>query len=81
MRDPLHHRSGGRGDVYKRQIYGSGFADEVLSVKTAYERQFLERGLPITYTSFSLGGRTDFPPFDWEGDLAEEKDGEAARRQ
>ena len=40
-----------------------------------------ERGLPITYTSFSLGGRTDFPPFDWEGDLAEEKDGEAARRQ
>ena len=62
-------------------IYGSGFADEVLSVKTAYERQFLERGLPITYTSFSLGGRTDFPPFDWEGDLAEEKDSEAARRQ
>ena len=53
----------------------------MLSVKTAYERQFLERGLPITYTSFSLGGRTDFPPFDWEGDLAEEKDGEAARRQ
>ena len=61
-------------------IYGTGFADEVLSVKTAYEAMFLQRGLPITYTCFSLGGRTDFAPFDWEGDCAEEKDAEAARR-
>ena len=35
-------------EVANDDIYGSGFADEVLSVKTAYEQMFLERGLPIT---------------------------------
>ncbi len=60
-------------------IYGSGADDDVLSVKTAYERRFLECGLPITYTRFRLGGRTEFPPFDWEGDDADEKDNEAER--
>ncbi|MDE7070264.1 MAG: tRNA (guanosine(46)-N7)-methyltransferase TrmB [Alistipes sp.] len=62
-------------------IYGSGFADEVLSVKTAYERMFLDRGLPITYTRFSLGERREFPMFDWEGDDLPEKDAEEARRR
>lgn len=61
-------------------IYGSGYADERLSVKTAYEMMFLERGLPITYTQFSLGNRTEFPWFDWEGDDTEEKDNEQARK-
>lgn len=42
-------------------IYGTGFADEVLSVKTAYEQKFLACGLPITYTRFGLGDRTEFP--------------------
>ena len=37
-------------EVSEPDIYGSGFADEVLSVKTAYETRFLEMGLPITYT-------------------------------
>lgn len=67
-------------EVSNTDIYGTGFADEVLSVKTAYEREFLARGLPITYTRFSLGGRRDFPPFDWEGDDATEKDNEAERQ-
>ena len=58
---------------------GSGYADEVLSVKTAYERMFLAKGLPITYTRFSLGGRRDFPWFDWEEDEKLEKDNEAER--
>ncbi len=47
-------------DVANNDIYGSGFADEILSVKTAYEQMFLERKLPITYTRFSLGERRDF---------------------
>ena len=67
-------------EVSNNDIYGTGYADEVLSVKTAYEKMFLERGLPITYTRFSLGGRRDFEPFDWEGDDAAEKDAEAERK-
>ena len=67
-------------EVSEPDIYGSGFADEVLSVKTAYERMFLAKGLPITYTRFSLGGRRDFPWFDWEEDDKEEKDNEAERQ-
>ena len=70
---------GGRINL-KNDIYGSGFADEILSVKTAYEQMFLERKLPITYTRFSLGERRDFPPFDWEGDDTDEKDNEEARK-
>lgn len=65
--------------VSNPDIYGTGFADEVLSVKTAYEREFLKMGLPITYTRFSLGERRDFPWFDWEEDDKAEKDNEAER--
>lgn len=35
-------------------IYGTGFADPVLSIKTTYEARYLKEGLPITYISFSL---------------------------
>ncbi len=66
--------------VANNDIYGTGYADERLSVKTAYETMFLDRGLPITYTQFSLGGRTQFPWFDWEGDDVEEKDNEEERK-
>ncbi len=70
-------------EVSNPDIYGSGYADEVLSVKTAYESRFLKMGLPITYTRFSLGGRTEFPWFDWEEDekLKEEKDNEENRER
>lgn len=67
-------------EVSQPDIYGSGYADEVLSVKTAYEKRFLEMGLPITYTRFGLGGRHDFPWFDWDGDDETEKDNEAERQ-
>lgn len=67
-------------EVSNDDIYGSGFADEVLSVKTAYEKMFLDRGLPITYTRFSLGDRRDFEWFDWEGDDVLEKDNEQERK-
>ena len=65
----------------EEDIYGTGYADEKLSVKTAYEAMFLDRGLPITYTRFTLGDRTDFPWFDWEGDDVAEKDSEEARKR
>ena len=68
------------GEVSEADIDGSGFADEVLSVKTAYETRFLEMGLPITYTRFALGGRREFPWFDWEEDDKAEKDNEAERQ-
>ena len=67
-------------EVANDDIYGSGYADEVLSVKTAYEQMFLERGLPITYTRFSLGGLRTFDWFDWEGDDTDDKDNEEARK-
>ncbi len=66
--------------VANPDIYGTGYADEVLSVKTAYESRFLKMGLPITYTCFSLGEQRDFPAFVWEADLLPEKDNEPARR-
>ena len=66
-------------EVSNSDIYGTGYADEVLSVKTAYEKMFLERGLPITYTRFSLGGRREFEPFEWSGDDILDKDAEPER--
>ena len=60
-------------------IYGHGTAEGILTVTTAYEEEYLRRGLPITYTQFSLGGRSTFPPFDWEGDDTDEKDAEPER--
>ncbi|MBR4968773.1 MAG: tRNA (guanosine(46)-N7)-methyltransferase TrmB, partial [Alistipes sp.] len=66
-------------EVANNDIYGSGYADEVLSVKTAYEQMYLDRGLPITYTRFQLGEHTSFPMFDWEGDDILEKDAEEER--
>ena len=54
--------------------------DGWINLKTAYETRFLEMGLPITYTRFALGGRHEFPWFDWEEDDKEEKDNEAERQ-
>ena len=67
-------------EVQNDDIYGSGYADEVLSVKTAYETVYLQRGLPITYTRFSLNGKDSFPMFEWEGDEVLAKDDEEARK-
>ncbi len=66
--------------VANADIYGSGYADEVLSLKTAYECEYLRRGLPITYTRFGLGGRREFEMFEWDGDDLLEKDAEEARK-
>ncbi len=47
-------------EVANNDIYGTGYADETLSVKTAYESKFLAHGMPITYLRFSLGNKTEF---------------------
>ncbi|MFI3269712.1 MAG: tRNA (guanosine(46)-N7)-methyltransferase TrmB [Rikenellaceae bacterium] len=69
-------------EVSNADIYGSGYADATLSIKTAYETMYLERGLPITYTRFRLGAQSNFAMFEWDGDeiLKEEKDSEEARK-
>ena len=69
--------------VSNPDIYGTGYADKVLSIKTAYEQMFLDRGLPITYTRFTLDDTVRFDWFDWEEDdkLKCEKDCEEARRK
>ena len=70
-------------EVSNEDIYGTGYADETLSVKTAYESRFLEMGLPITYLRFGLGEHRSFPWFDWEGDeiARSEKDNEENRER
>lgn len=47
-------------EVANNDIYGTGYADETLSVKTAYEAKFLAQGMPITYLRFALGGKVEF---------------------
>jgi len=37
-----------------KDIYGSGRADELLSIKTHYEENYLSMGIPITYLTFKL---------------------------
>lgn len=49
-------------------IYGTGLADETLSVKTAYEMHYLSQGVPITYLRFKPGGRREFITPDFEPD-------------
>lgn len=39
---------------HNNNIYGSGRADEILSIKTYYEAQFLSKGMPITYLAFQI---------------------------
>lgn len=73
-------RFGLKCEVANNDIYGSGYADEVLSVKTAYETVYFQRGLPITYTRFSLGEKREFAMFDWDGDDELAKDDEDARK-
>jgi tRNA (guanine-N7-)-methyltransferase len=41
-------------------IYGTGRADELLSIKTTYESRFLSEGRAITYMRFGLDTRHEF---------------------
>ncbi len=55
-----------------KDIYGEGYADEILSIKTFYESQYLEKGIPITYLSFipDSNGKELIDPI-WNPDLWE----------
>jgi tRNA (guanine-N7-)-methyltransferase len=39
---------------YTNDLYNSGFDNELLAIKTYYEKQFLDQGLKINYLSFEL---------------------------
>jgi len=49
---------------HNNDIYGSGSANDLLSIKTFYEAQFLAQGLPITYMAFKLDNKEELvePP-------------------
>lgn len=47
-------------------IYGTGRADELLSIKTFYEKQFLAQGIPITYLAFNLDHNTTLSEPNWD---------------
>lgn len=59
-------------DVADADIYGTGHADEILSIKTTYEARFLSEGCAITYLRFGLGGARKFaaPPFAPDAELS-----------
>jgi tRNA (guanine-N7-)-methyltransferase len=50
-------------------LYNSGMADHILSIRTFYEGQFLTRGIPIKYLSFKLEDKTEFVEPDVEIEL------------
>ncbi|PKQ62798.1 tRNA (guanosine(46)-N7)-methyltransferase TrmB [Labilibaculum filiforme] len=52
-------------------LYRSGKADEILSIRTYYEQQFLTRGIPIKYQKFMLEGKSEFVEPDVEIELDE----------
>lgn len=47
-------------------IYGTGRADDILSIKTFYESHFLDQGYQITYLSFKLDSDKPFVEPDWD---------------
>ena len=61
-------------------IYGTGFADEVLSIKTTYDPRFLQEGLPITYLRFGFGDRREFETIPFAPDEALLSAGVAVQR-
>lgn len=42
--------------IATNDLYNSGLANEILSVKTKYEQDYLAKGMPITYLKFRLSG-------------------------
>ncbi len=47
-------RNGFPVEVLTDDLYHSGFADEILNIRTYYEQQWLDRGLNIKYIRFRL---------------------------
>jgi tRNA (guanine-N7-)-methyltransferase len=55
--------------VDTNDLYHSGKADDILSIRTYYEQQFLRRGIPIKYHKFMLEGKSEFTEPDVEIEL------------
>lgn len=51
---------------HNEDIYGSGRADELLSIKTFYEKNFLAQGIPITYLAMRIDGRQPLREPEWD---------------
>jgi Predicted S-adenosylmethionine-dependent methyltransferase len=51
---------------HNEDIYGSGRADDVLSIKTFYESSFLAQGIPITHMAFKLDSDKPFKEPEWD---------------
>jgi len=47
-------------DISTNDLYNSENADDILSIRTFYEQQFMNRGIPIKYQKFSLAGKKKF---------------------
>lgn len=58
-------------DVMTEDLYHSGMADEILSIKTYYEQQWLDRGLNIKYIKFHLPKEGELHEPDVEIELDE----------
>ena len=47
-------------------IYGTGRADDLLSIQTFYEKNFLAQGIPITYLAFQLDSNEPLVEPEWD---------------
>ncbi|MEF9986479.1 MAG: tRNA (guanosine(46)-N7)-methyltransferase TrmB [Bacteroidales bacterium] len=49
-------------------IYGTGRADNILSIRTFYEAHYIKRGLPITYMAFKIDNNMPLCEPKWDED-------------
>lgn len=54
-------------------IYGTGRADDLLSIQTFYEKNFLAQGIPITYLAFRLDNKKVLVEPEWDQEPFEQK--------
>ena len=54
-------------------IYGTGRADDLLSIQTFYEKSFLAQGIPITYLAFRLDNKKVLVEPEWDQEPFEQK--------
>ncbi len=55
-------------------IYNSGRADEILSIRTFYEAHYIKRGLEITYMAFKINNAIPLVEPQWEEEFWLEKE-------
>ncbi|MBQ0025103.1 MAG: tRNA (guanosine(46)-N7)-methyltransferase TrmB [Bacteroidales bacterium] len=58
---------------HNEDIYGSGRADELLSIKTFYEANFLAQGIPITYMAFRIDNKKPLFEPEWNQEPYEQQ--------